>query len=104
MYFLHYQGQNRGPYALDQIQSMWASGIITADAVYWEQADSVWKPIADLLAKESSERANISQPPPLKRQPRAAPAPAVPTASETRKPSIASSGPKGVGGWLWFFC
>ncbi len=28
----------------------------------------------------------------------------MPTASETRKPSIASSGPKGVGGWLWFFC
>ena len=33
MYHVQIDGQTRGPYVLDQIRSMWAAGIITADAV-----------------------------------------------------------------------
>jgi hypothetical protein len=40
MYHLHYGGDNHGPYLLDQIHGMWASGIITADAVYWNEVNS----------------------------------------------------------------
>ena len=75
MYFLYYQAKNHGPYALDQIRSMWASGIITADAVYWVQAESVWKPIAELLATERSERTNAPAPDSVKHQPSAGPQP-----------------------------
>ncbi len=75
MYFLYYQTKNHGPYALDQIRSMWASGIITADAVYWVQAESVWKPIAELLATERSERTNAPAPDSVKHQPSAGPQP-----------------------------
>lgn len=34
---------------LDQIQSMWASGIITADALYWNETSSDWEPVHRLL-------------------------------------------------------
>jgi tetratricopeptide (TPR) repeat protein len=33
---------------------MWASGIITADAVYWVQAESVWKPVQELVIEPPS--------------------------------------------------
>lgn len=68
MYFIHYGDQTRGPYALDQIRSMWASGIITADAVYCVETESVWKPIAELLAKGRNGLVNTREPAPLKRQ------------------------------------
>ncbi len=76
MYFLYYQAQNHGPYALDQIRSMWTSGIITADAVYWVQADSVWQPIAELLAAGRSEGASISESAPRRSASGSAPSPA----------------------------
>ncbi len=39
MFYVQIDGQTRGPYVLDQIQSMWASGIITADAAYRNEAE-----------------------------------------------------------------
>lgn len=79
MYFLYYNEQNHGPYALDQIRSMWASGIITADAVYWVETESMWKPIAELIATGQPENVNFPAPPfpsgsaATARQPRAVP-------------------------------
>ena len=64
MYFLRYQGQNHGPYALDQIQSMWGSGLITADAVYWAAAENAWKPVAELLPRGQPEGIAQEQPQP----------------------------------------
>ena len=49
MFQLFYGGQQHGPYVLDQIKSMWASGVITADALYWSEPDAAWKPLAELL-------------------------------------------------------
>ena len=111
MYFLRYQGQNHGPYALDQVRSMWASGIITADAVYWVEVESVWKPIAKLLATGRTEGASIPEPASVKQQPGPSPAPsAPPPANDSQRdapskafPFIATTGPKGVGGWLVVF-
>ena len=45
MHHLHYRGENHGPYLIDQIKTMWASGVITADAVYWSDVAQAWKPI-----------------------------------------------------------
>jgi hypothetical protein len=100
MYFIHYQGQNRGPYAPDQIRSMWASGIITADAVYW--ADSVWRPISELLAREHSERPITPETASATRQTVSVPVPVV--QQRAMNELNPTSGPKGVGGWLLFFC
>jgi hypothetical protein len=107
MYFLYYQTKNHGPYALDQIRSMWASGIITADAVYWVQAESVWKPIAELLAAGQPASADISTPA-SKHKPESAPAPAAPSPARGSQVDASSTalptGPKKIGGWLVFFC
>src|SRR5262249_53465049 len=48
-YFVHYGGETRGPYLIDQIRSMWASGIITADAVYWNEEHSAWELVVELV-------------------------------------------------------
>ena len=49
MFQLFYGGQQQGPYALDQIKSMWASGMIPADALFWQEEAKEWKPILQLL-------------------------------------------------------
>src|SRR5437879_6178918 len=103
MFFIHCQGQNRGPYALDQIRSMWASGIITADTLYWVQAESVWKPIVELLATRRTETASVPEPAPSA-PPRAATDSDRDASSKTFPRPVTTGGPKGVGGWLLFFC
>ncbi|MEO6755102.1 MAG: DUF4339 domain-containing protein [Chthoniobacteraceae bacterium] len=44
--------EQRGPYTLSQLRSMWGSGAITADALYWQKGLDKWEPISrisDLL-------------------------------------------------------
>lgn len=67
VYHLHYGGENHGPYLLDQIRGMWASGIITADAVYWNEAASAWEPLTDLLKASPpfAPKKESASPPPL---------------------------------------
>jgi len=50
MFQLFYGGQQQGPYALDQIESMWASGMIPADALFWDEEAKEWKPISGVLS------------------------------------------------------
>lgn len=54
--YLRYADQNHGPYVLDQVRSMWGSGIITADAMYRTESETEWTPITNLLAPEYSQR------------------------------------------------
>jgi len=49
-YFLYYGGEKRGPFALDQLKSMWASGSVAADAVYRLENEEEWKPLADFMS------------------------------------------------------
>lgn len=67
MYYLHFQDENHGPYRIDQIRSMWASGIITADAVYWNESASGWEPVTELLNPPPRQRVDEphANPPPL---------------------------------------
>ena len=53
MYYLHYGGENHGPYLIEQIKTMWAMGIITADAVHWNETTEAWEPVTDLLKPPS---------------------------------------------------
>ena len=41
--------EQKGPYALSQIQNMWNSGGITSDSQYWDAEGEKWKPITELI-------------------------------------------------------
>ena len=61
MYHLYFGGETRGPYLMDQVKSMWASGIVTADALYWSETEGAWKPLMELfLASNPSSQARPS--------------------------------------------
>ena len=64
MYYLHYKRENHDPYLIDQIKTMWASGVITADAVYWNEATEGWQPITELLKSNGRNAAEEPKIPP----------------------------------------
>jgi len=43
------QGEQKGPYSLSQLKSMWESGTITSDSLYWNTESEEWKPIKELV-------------------------------------------------------
>jgi hypothetical protein len=45
MYHIYYGGQTYGPYPLEHIESLLASGSIPRDAQYWEAASQAWQPL-----------------------------------------------------------
>lgn len=47
-YLLLTNSEQRGPYALSQLQNMWCSGSITADTLYWQKGLTEWTPISIL--------------------------------------------------------
>lgn len=59
MYYLMSQDVQTGPFHIDQIRSMWASGTITADALCWAENWSSWKPVADLVLKQELASENL---------------------------------------------
>ena len=67
MYYLHAGGENRGPYELDQVRSMWSMGVITADAVYWDAQSSTWRPVSELVRSSEPSLATMPPPPPSPR-------------------------------------
>lgn len=51
-YLVLVDSEQRGPFVLSQLRSMWGSGAITADALYWQKGMDKWQPISrisDLL-------------------------------------------------------
>lgn len=88
MHHLHYRGENHGPYLIDQIKSMWASGIITADAVYLNETTDAWEPVTELLRPPQSNAAEkepaTPAPLPAKVDPLAAPPLPAPSESSSR--------------------
>jgi hypothetical protein len=48
-YYLQINNEKKGPYALSQIQSMWNSGTITSDCLYWDARGEQWRPINELI-------------------------------------------------------
>jgi hypothetical protein len=96
MYLLHYGSENHGPYVIEQIRSMWAAGIITADALFWNEATSAWEPVGGLLNPPPSIAAAADQatPPPLPSEAR----PVAAAGASKRSPKRAS--PWIAGAWL----
>jgi hypothetical protein len=47
-------GEALGPYEVGQLRSMWNSGHITANTLYWNEESSDWRPISDLHLGQSA--------------------------------------------------
>lgn len=98
--------QQTGPFSEQQIESMLNSGMIVLTDLAWHAGLSDWVPLHQVL-KVSAPMALPAKPPllgaPMRATARATQL-ASPSATESHDSSVASVGPKGVGGWLVFFC
>jgi len=41
-YFLYLNNEQKGPYTLNQLQSMWKAGSITSKTLYWQEGFDEW--------------------------------------------------------------
>jgi len=60
-YFITSNGDKRGPYVLSQIQSMWNSGTITADSLYWSEGMAGAMPILELIGSGDAAETSTSK-------------------------------------------
>jgi len=86
--FIAKNGNQTGPFTEEQARSMISAGMISHDDLAWTDGASDWRPLHTVLG--------LLQPPPIPN----------PTFSASTAPttSLPNNGPKGVGGWLVFFC
>ena len=50
-YFLYLNNTQAGPYTFEQIKSMWKSGTITHETMYWNEKMPEWLPIGSIASK-----------------------------------------------------
>jgi hypothetical protein len=48
LYFVEISGQDRGPYTIGQLRSMWQSGAVTASTLYSFEGAAEWSPLIQL--------------------------------------------------------
>ena len=51
VFYLHIQGEQRGPYTIPQIDHMLHSGIISEDTLYWREGLDQWQPVTSLVIR-----------------------------------------------------
>jgi hypothetical protein len=49
MYYLWLNEAQAGPYDLQQVQSMWKAGQITAETLCWQEGNAEWQPFSTIL-------------------------------------------------------
>jgi GYF domain 2 len=69
-YYIGINGESKGPYVAEQILTMWNSGSIQADALYFNESLNEWKPLADIISElsntaKSTKANNLSEPIPI---------------------------------------
>lgn len=93
--YIYHNNRQEGPYSSDQLHDMIAKGVVTPVTLAWKEGMSGWAALNTIVA--CAERPSRTGPPP-------------PPAAYAAPPPIKASplgdvpGPKGVGGWLLFFC
>jgi hypothetical protein len=58
-YFILRTGAKSGPYTLGQLVSMWKSGNITADTMFWSEASRDWVSIKELIENSNDSHLNL---------------------------------------------
>ena len=62
-YWITINDEQRGPYTIGQLRSMWNSGTITAETLYWQQGFENWYPLSYII--KLLEEQQSAAPPPL---------------------------------------
>ena len=55
-YYLHVQGEQKGPYTLRQLDHQLHTGLIAPDTLYWAEDMEQWHPITDLIPMRQPRR------------------------------------------------
>jgi GYF domain 2 len=48
--YVHRQGQNLGPYSVENVQDYLASGILSNDDLAWQESATEWRPLREVMA------------------------------------------------------
>ncbi len=51
VFYLHINGEQRGPYTVPQIDHMLNSGLINEDTLYWREGLEQWQPVTSLVVR-----------------------------------------------------
>ena len=86
-YWISSGSDQKGPYTLSQLQSMWRAGLITADTLYFQQGFDEWAPIS--LITDLLDPPKPSSPVPSAYQAHSAPQPRRPT-QPLKNPGVAA--------------
>jgi hypothetical protein len=49
VFYLHIQGEQRGPYTIPQIDHLLNSGLIAEETLYWREGLDQWQPVTSLV-------------------------------------------------------
>ncbi len=49
VFYLHLQGEQRGPYTIPQIDHLLNSGLIAEETLYWREGLEQWQPVTSLV-------------------------------------------------------
>lgn len=55
MYYLWFNETQSGPYTIQQVRSLWASGQITSETLYWMEGKTEWEPLGSILSEIESQ-------------------------------------------------
>ncbi|MCX7772641.1 MAG: GYF domain-containing protein [Clostridia bacterium] len=94
--YIYHNNQQEGPYAPEQLLNMIAEGTLTPVTLAWKEGMSDWAPLHIVMSCKVLKQATQMPPPPSIDQQI--------TQLKVPTPSAATTGLKGVGGWLLFFC
>ena len=61
-YYLMLNGQQSGPYTVNQMKAMWQAGSISASTYYWQNGMADWQPLANVRAFLDSAGPQYGQP------------------------------------------
>jgi len=93
---IYHNNQQEGPYSPEQLRDMISKGTVTPVTLAWKEGMPDWAPLNTIMSCKVVQQAPPAPPPP-------------PIDEQTPQLNVpttpaATTGPKGVGGWLVFFC
>ncbi|HEX5176225.1 MAG TPA: DUF4339 domain-containing protein [Chthoniobacteraceae bacterium] len=56
VFYLHINGEQRGPYTVRHIDHLLNSGLINEDALFWREGLEQWQPVTDLVTRRTPRK------------------------------------------------